>query len=239
MEALIKELNQTNLFSGFPEPVLTQQVLPHRQLQEYQKGQFLISPQQRVSRFGIVLAGKVQIMHIFPEGNYSLMTVLTAGDLLGADLICTHSQLSPYYAVAAGTVRVIYLPGDLILKPGKLEEPWRIEALTCLAAWISNENMKKEYRLAILSQKGLRERITTYLTMQAIRRQKTDFSISFSREELAAFLCVNRSALSHELSLMEQEGLLTFRKNHFTLHQRLVSGPEITAFYDLPQSGGR
>lgn len=235
MEPLMKELNQTNLFSGFPEPILTRQVLPHRQIQEYQKGQFLISPQQRVSRFGIVLTGKVQIMHIFPEGNYSLMTVLTAGDLLGADLICTHSQLSPYYAVAAGAARILYLPGDLILKPGDLEEPWRIEVLSRLAAWISNENMKKEYRLAILSQKGLRERIITYLTMQAVRRQKTDFSISFSREELAAFLCVNRSALSHELSLMEQEGLLTFRKNHFTLHRRLVSGPEITGFYDLPQ----
>ena len=39
----------------------------------------------------------------------------------------------------------------------------------------------------------------------------------FSREELAAFLCVNRSALSHELSVMQQEGLITFRKNIFTL----------------------
>ena len=78
--------------------------------------------------------------------------------------------------------------------------------------------MKKEYRLAILSQNGLRERITTYLTMQASRRQKTAFTIPYSREELAAFLCVNRSALSHELSRMQSEGLITFRKNYFCLH---------------------
>ena len=77
--------------------------------------------------------------------------------------------------------------------------------------------MKKEYRLAILSQKGLRDRIVTYLTMQAGRLGKTSFDIPFSREELAAFLCVNRSALSKELSLMQEDGLIRFRKNHFTI----------------------
>ena len=86
-----------------------------------------------------------------------------------------------------------------------------------LLTWVSNENMKKEYRLAILSQKGLRERIWTYLTMQSLRLQRNAFAIPFTREEMAAFLCVNRSALSHELSRMQQEGLLTFHKNFFSL----------------------
>ena len=38
-----------------------------------------------------------------------------------------------------------------------------------------------------------------------------------TQEELADFLCVNRSALSHELGKMEREGLIRFRKNEFTL----------------------
>lgn len=76
---------------------------------------------------------------------------------------------------------------------------------------------EKEYRLAILSQKGLRERILTYLRMQAAKRGVDTFAIPFSREELADFLCVNRSALSHELSLLQQEGVIRFRKNEFTV----------------------
>lgn len=86
-----------------------------------------------------------------------------------------------------------------------------------LLTHIANENMKKEYRLAILSQNGLRDRITTYLTMQARRRGENSFTIPFSREEMASFLCVNRSALSHELGLMRSEGIIEFRKNRFTL----------------------
>lgn len=218
MEALLESLKACDFFSDYPQEVIAEYLLPHRQVQEYRKGIYLIRPQQKVSRFGILLSGKVNIMHIFTEGSYSLITSLHPGGILGADLIFTRSQLSPYHAMTAADTRIVYFPADLATQPGRLPDTWRAELNRRLAAWISNVNIKKEYRLAILSQKGLRERILTYLTLQASRRQTTAFAIPFSREELAAYLCVNRSALSHELSLMQEEGLITFQKNHFCLH---------------------
>ena len=218
MDELIACLKGNDLFSDFSEALIRDAVLPHRQMQEYRKGVLVIAPQQKVNRFGIVLAGKIHLMHIFSEGSYSLMSSLVPGALLGTDLIFTRSQLSPYHAMAAADTRVIYFPAELVTHPGLLEEKDRLALSQRLAAWISTMNMKKEYRLAILSQNGLRERITTYLTMQAARRQTTAFTIPYSREELAAYLCVNRSALSRELSLMQEEGLITFQKNHFRLH---------------------
>ena len=223
MDELIACLKGNDLFSDFSEALIRDAVLPHRQMQEYRRGVLVIAPQQRVNRFGIVLAGKIHLMHIFSEGNYSLMSTMGPGELLGADLIFTRSQLSPYHAMAAADTRVICFPAELVTQPGMLEDKDRLALSLRLAAWISTMNMKKEYRLAILSQNGLRERITTYLTMQASRRQKTAFTIPYSREELAAFLCVNRSALSHELSRMQQEGLTTFRKNYFCLHDLSLS----------------
>ena len=218
MDEILTALKRTELFSDVPEGMILREIMPHRQLQECRKGLFLIEPQQEMSRFGVVLAGKIHIMHFFQEGNYSLTAALTAGDLLGADLICTRTRRSPYYAMVASTARVVFFPAAMLTEPGIVQEGWRLQILSRLATWISNENMKKEYRLAILSQKGLRDRIVTYLSMQSGKLQKTAFAISFSREELAAFLCVNRSALSHELSLMEQEGLISFHKNFFTLY---------------------
>ena len=223
MDELIACLKGSDLFSDFSESMIRDWILPHRQMQEYRKGVLVIAPQQKVNRFGIVLAGKIYLMHMCAQGNYSRMSSLVPGALLGADLIFTRSQLSPYHAVAAADTRVIYFPAELVTQPGLLPEIDRLALSQRLAAWISTMNMKKEYRLAILSQNGLRERITTYLTMQASRRQKTAFTIPYSREELAAFLCVNRSALSHELSRMQQEGLITFRKNHFCLHYLSLS----------------
>lgn len=206
------------LFADIPKETLAQQILPHSYFQEYQKDQFLIMPRQKVDRIGIVISGRVHILHLFESGQSSLMGVILSGGLVGIDLACTRSQVSPYHAMAASAAQVFYLPASLLLNPGGLEESVRTCCLQRMLTLISNENMKKEYRLAILSQNGLRERITTYLSMQARRRNQNSFSIPFSREEMAAFLCVNRSALSHELSLMRKEGLISFRKNEFTLH---------------------
>lgn len=69
----------------------------------------------------------------------------------------------------------------------------------------------------VLSKSGLRDRIMTYLSLQAQQKKDFSFLILFSREEMAAYLCVNRSALSHELSLMRKEGWIDFSKNRFTL----------------------
>jgi CRP-like cAMP-binding protein len=110
------------------------------------------------------------------------------------------------------------LPAELLLGEGLPEGTIRETCLRSLLNLVAQENMKKEYRLAILAQNGLRDRIRTYLTMQARKRGQSTFEIPFSREELASFLCVNRSALSHELSKMQAEGLIQFRKNRFTLN---------------------
>lgn len=217
MEELPSLLCKTDLFAGIPEERIRQEIVPHGQLQEFNKGQFLIVPRQKIDRFGIVVSGKVHTLHIFADGNYSLMTASTAGEIVGTDLVCTKTQLAPYHVMAASTVQIFYLPVTLVTCPGSLREDLRLNVMNRLLMLISNENMKKEYRLAILSQKGLRERIMTYLTMQASRLRRRTFAVSFSREEMASFLCVNRSALSHELSRMRGEGLISFRKNQFSL----------------------
>lgn len=220
MRSLARFLQKTELFADLSEDTIQQEILPHGYFQEYAKGQFLIEPQQRIENVGIILSGKVHILHMFADGFQSLMGDLMTGEITGADLVCTRSRISPYHAVAVAATRVFYLPAHILTRQGILAENVRLKCLDRLLSLISNENMKKEYRLAILSQKGLRERILIYLHMQAARRGKNTFAIPFSREELAAFLCVNRSALSHELSLMRQEGLIQFRKNVFTVCEK-------------------
>lgn len=210
-------LSKTELFRDFPESV-TREILRQGQIHEFAKGQFIIEPQQQVNHFSILISGRVHIMHLFPDGGCSLMTALMPPEILGFDLICTKSRLSPYHVAAVAPTQLLSFPAELLLEPGSLPEEYRLKALSNLLTMISHHNMKKEYRLAILSQKGLRARIVTYLSMQASKRNTESFRIPFTREEMAAFLCVNRSALSHELSLMEQDGLISYRGNLFTLH---------------------
>ncbi|MCI9002202.1 MAG: Crp/Fnr family transcriptional regulator [Oscillibacter sp.] len=217
METPRSILRQCRLFRDLPPGILEGALLPRGRLREFEKQAVLIAPGDRVDWFAIVLRGKAQISQIFSDGTSSLMDALGPGYPLGTDLICTRSRRSPYYAIAAGPLQILQFPGTLLLEPGALPEETRMVLQRNLLTILSDSNLRKHYRLAILAQRGLRDRVLVYLTMQAERRGTHTFRIPFSREELAAFLCVNRSALSHELSLMEAEGLIRFRKNEFTL----------------------
>lgn len=217
MEALLSVLQKNLLFRQLPISVLREEILPRGQVQQLPRDHPLIVPQQRVDRLAVVLSGRVHIQHLFPNGVCSLLSVLDPSEILGADLVCTQSRIAPYHALTAEPTALFLLPADLFLRPSTLDEPERLQVLEQLLHLVANENMKKTYRLAILSQKGLRERILTFLTMQADKRHTNSFAIAFSRDDMASFLCVNRSALSHELSRMRQEGLIAFHKNQFTL----------------------
>ena len=230
MQNLTPVLQKSRLLRNLPEEMIRESILPQGTLRRFEKQAVIIGAQERTDRFGIVIEGRIQILQMFSDGTASLMSTLLPSYLLGADLICTESRRAPYYAVAASEALVFFLPAELILLPGLLPESGRLEIYSRLLTFISNENMRKHYRLAILSQRSLRNRILTYLTMQAERRGTNSFLIPFSREEMADFLCVNRSKLSHELSLMEQEGLIRFRKNRFTL---LAAGENLSTWKRL------
>lgn len=217
MNDLIAMLQNSSLFRGLPKEVIQDSLLPQGTVRTFSKRTIITSPQDKIDWFGIIIDGRIQIAQIFSDGRTSLMNTLRPSYFLGADLICTKSQLSPYFAIAAEDVQLLSFPAKLILLPGILDDSDRLCVYSNLMTLLSHENMRKHYRLAILSQHGLRDRILTYLVMQARRRNTDSFRIPFSRDELADFLCVNRSALSHELSLMKQEGLIQFHKNQFTL----------------------
>lgn len=217
MNRIYDSLRQCALFRDIPDERLKKDIMPYGKLQDYPKNKYLITYQQRIETFAVVVSGRIQTQHIFTDGTYSILDVMEKSETVGADLLWTSSRVSPYYAVAAVQSQVLLFPVSMITERGKISEDCRQLIMGKLLLLISQENMRKQYRLAILSQKGLRERVMTYLTMQSVKRNSPTFEIPFSREELASYLCVNRTALSHELSRMRKEGLIDFRMKEFTL----------------------
>lgn len=218
-------LQQCMLFRDIPPDDVRNHILPLGKVRELSKGQHLISLWDQVDFFGVVLSGQIQTQQIYADGSYSISDVIEQGEVVGGDLVGTRSRVAPYYAIAPQGAQLLLLPNDILTQPGIVPEHCRQHIITKLLTLVSQDNIRKEYRLAILAQKGLRERILTYLTMQATKRQTSTFAIPFSREDLASYLCVNRTALSHELSRMRADGIINFRKNEFTLLQWNIPSP--------------
>lgn len=77
-------------------------------------------------------------------------------------------------------------------------------------------------KITHMSKRTTREKLLSYLSSESVRQGKLSFSIPYDRQQLADFLCVERAAMSVELSKLQKEGLLKTSRNHF----ELVAAPE-------------
>ena len=68
-----------------------------------------------------------------------------------------------------------------------------------------------------MSKRTIREKLLTYLSIQAQVQGSRYFEIPFGRVELAEYLCVDRSALTRELTKMKADGLIDYDKNCFRI----------------------
>ena len=57
----------------------------------------------------------------------------------------------------------------------------------------------------------------SYLSYQAMEREKEEFDIPYNRQQLADYLGVDRSAMSNELGKMQKDGLIEVKRNHFRI----------------------
>ena len=82
---------------------------------------------------------------------------------------------------------------------------------------IAQKNVNLTQKLDHMMKRSTRDKLLSYLSAQAIKHKNNNFTIPFNRQQLADYLCVDRSAMSNELGKLRDEGLLTFHKNDFIL----------------------
>ena len=91
---------------------------------------------------------------------------------------------------------------------------------------LARKNLLMVEKMEVLSKKSLRERIIIYL-LQREKRQKNEQVAVPGRVQLAKELDCNRSALTREIGLMQEEGLLETGPDWLRLIKSRVLGRDI------------
>lgn len=181
------------------------------------EGEAVLAEGQYTNSIGIILEGKFNAIKTYSTGTTSIIDMLWSPGLWGVDIVFTRTRKSSLSLVSLTSARVFVFPCDGLDSLKWMNFECRERIIANIIAYIADESMRKQNKIEIISQSKLRDRITTFLNQMYHHRDSAHFSIPFTREQLADYLCVNRSALSHELSLMQQEGLIQFRKSEFHL----------------------
>ena len=217
MEIPVHILQSSSLFRHMTEEEIRKIVTCFgANVRRYGKGAFLWQQGEQVSHAGIVLRGAVEAVQYRADGSVHLMARQSAGGVFG-DLLMAAGQPSPVSLQATEESDVLYLPVDNILSSCSSCCPCHTLLRRNLLQEASEKFWALRQRLMYLAEPSLRARLLLYLRDEQKKAGTAVFTIPYNRQQLADFLAVNRSAMSRELSRLQDDGVLEYYRNSFRM----------------------
>lgn len=210
---MINILKNISLFRNV-DTLLLKNVIGTYNLQNriYNKGKTVHDQNEVCSGIDVILSGKLVAYSLTSHGSETTVFEFTRGGVVGANLLFGDNNKYPLNIYSIEETSLIYIPKsavDTLLK----DQLFAIEFIKILSSNSQGLNRK----IAIYTQKSLRENLTNYLSVQAnIQNSKTIY-LPISKKQLADHLGVQRPSLFRELKNMKDEGLIEINNRIITL----------------------
>ena len=178
-------------------------------VKNFKKGNYIYQENEVIHSLGVILTGHVYMVKEDVWGEETILVRMGKGDLFGENFACSPNPASTVTFYAPQAAEVLFIPYERLLRhAGNRNVLLFITNLISMMTYKSQNLMRK---INVVSRKSLREKIQCFLSLEAEKTGKLDFTIPFSREEMAEYVCANRSALSRELKAMEKDGLIELK----------------------------
>jgi len=197
-------------------------------LRQYSKGDVIFHAGDPATHLGAVLTGQVQVSRTKADGQRVVMGEIRPGGLFAESFACARAESLPVTVTAGARLPVPATgPADaavLLIDCGRISAPcsaactFHTRLISNLLQVLAEKNLSLAGKLGHLSGRTIRERLLSYLEEQAARTGRATVTVPFDRQALADYLCVDRSALSRTIGALQREGVLTVRRDRFTLN---------------------
>lgn len=183
----------------------------------YAKGEYILHGGGAAAALGIVCCGAADVLSEDCWGRRGLHVRLQPGQVFAEAYACAGARVLGVSVQAALPCTVLLLDADRILQPCSNGCAAHRLLLRNLVAVLAEKSLTMNEKLAHITQRTTREKLLSYLSVQAQRSGSLSFEIPFNRQQLADYLSVERSAMCSELGRMRDEGLLRFERSRFVL----------------------
>ena len=181
------------------------------------KGQYILQEGAPARDVGILLSGQAQLIRTDYCGNRTIMLNITPGHLFAESFACSKAETLPVSVAASEDCEFMLLDCRRILTTCNHACSFHNRIIFNLLHLVADKNLAMHQRAIVTASRSTREKLLTYLLMQAKEAGSADFSIPFDRQGLADYLVVDRSGLSAELSKLKKEGVLDYFRSNFRL----------------------
>ncbi|MGI6751376.1 MAG: Crp/Fnr family transcriptional regulator [Anaerovoracaceae bacterium] len=207
--SLFKDIEKENLLSML-------ECLSARKV-KFRKGEYVFQAEDKVDYVGAVLAGSIKIIKEDLWGNRTIIATAFPGELFAEAYSCAEMDSITVSVVASEDSEVLLIDYKKIIYTCSSSCVFHSKLIENMIKVLAKRNIQLIQKINILGQRNTREKLLAYLGDQAKEAGSKYFDIPFNRQELADYLCVDRSAMSSELGKLRDEGILEFERSHFLL----------------------
>ena len=191
------------------------------QTRSVKKGEFILTEGIPARDVGILLSGRAQLIRTDYYGNRSIMLAIEPGELFGESYACAQAKRLPFSVIADENCTFMLIDCRRLLTGCSHACGYHSQVIFNLLQIVASKNIALNQRAMITAKRTTREKLLSFLHLQAKQAGAAQFSIPFDRQELADYLEVDRSGLSAEMSKLKKEGVLDYYKNSFHLLRQL------------------
>lgn len=186
-------------------------------IKEFKKSEFIFIEGFELKQIGVIIEGTVHMVKEDLWGKKMILASMKSGEIFGESFVCGKYGSSLVSFQAAENCKILFLAFHRVLCSCNKSCSYHHKLIENMVTLMARKNMTLMNKMEILSKKSIRERVLTWLSQQAQLNGSERFESPMGRIELADYLCVDRSALTRELSRMKTDGLLDYHKNTFTM----------------------
>lgn len=217
MEQYLPLLARTALFQGLTEGELRQTLdCLGAVKRSYPRQSFLLRAGDQTQSMGLLLSGSALLVQEDLWGRRNILAKVGAGDAFAEAFAAAGGPLN-LSVVAHEDCEALLLDLNRVLTLCPSACPSHTKLVHNLVAVLAQKLLVLNDKITHMSRQTTQEKLLSYLSAQAQRQGKLTFDIPYDRQQLADYLCVDRAAMSSELSKLQKKGLLQYQRNHFTL----------------------
>ena len=159
-----------------------------------EKDSYIFRAADSTQVMGLVLSGCVLIIQEDLWGHRNILSKCHAGDFFGEPYAASPGAVLNISVVADEDCEIVFLNIQKLL-------------VTCPTACGHHQKLIRNL-VSVLANKIL-------ILNDKIRHSSLSFDIPFDRQQLADYLCIDRAAMSTEISKLQKEGFIKTHRNHF------------------------
>ena len=218
MKQYINLLKNTYMFNGINESEIEGMLkCLNARTMLYKKNEYILRNGETVNSIGMVLEGLALVEKEDIWGNRTIISEISPGSLYAESYACLSKLPAEISVIASDNTTVMLFDIRRILTTCSSSCGVHTKLIQNLLYTIAQKNVLLTKKMEYISKKTIKEKLLAYLSSEAMKAGSPTFNIPFNRQELADFLSVDRSALSSEISRLQKKGIISCRKNAFTI----------------------